>query len=296
MISIYNETDTSWFIDTKGEEPVSNIKKVTQLPHAQQGNGSRSVYMMIYNSAIKNMDTLKDALEHAVRMTKPYRVLEDKTSLMFNKKELAPLISNTGHDKHLAIVSLKTNRRRVVNVRTQEAFFLKYSITPTEFSFIASMNAANSKVAIYLLDEKTKKVTVYEFTQADDRSLVVNTHEVAVEDLGFVPSKKYQFKVFRPRRITTLVLAHPATMETVKERLDATSHVFVEVTNTSFDDTVKGLLDSNYRAVSYAVTKTKREETITDKKRSKVVLDKLSACFPLVYKVYSDGHIEKVKC
>lgn len=296
MISIYNETDTSWFIDTKGEEPVSNIKKVTHLPHAQRGNTARSVHMMMYNSAIKNMDGLKDTLEHAVNMSKPYRVLEDKTSLMFNKKELAPLISNTGHDKHLAVVSIKTNRRRVVNVRTHESFFLKYSITPTEFSFIVSMNAPVSKLSVYLLDEKTKMVTLYEFTQTEDQVLVVNTTEVPVEELGFTPNKKYQFKVFRPRRVTTLVLSHPVTMETVKERFDATNHVFVDITSASFDETVKGLLESNYKAVSYAVTKTKREETVTDKKRTKVVLDKLSACFPLVYKVYSDGKIEKVKC
>lgn len=296
MISIYNETDTSWLIDTKGDEPVSNIKKVTHLPNAKKGTGARSVYMMLYNSVITNMDNLKDALEHAVNMSKPYRVLEDKTSIMFNKKELSPLISNTGHDKHLAIVSIKMNRRRVVNVRTSESFFLKYSITPTEFSFIVSMNSSNSKATIYLLDEKTKSVTLYEFTQTEDHTLVVNTTVVPVEELGFTPSKKYQFKVFRPRRVTTLVLAHPATMDTVKERLDATSHVFVDITSASFDETVKGLLDSNYKAVSYAVTKTKREETLVDKKRTNVVLDKLSACFPLVYKVYSDGKVEKIKC
>lgn len=292
MITIYNESKYPWILESKKDKTIAHITKLRNIK-VKGKDITRAVSIMAYTSVLNNLEECGETLEQAVGMTNAFTVCDSTTSIIFNKKELNPVINAKGFEKTVLLSTINLRKRRIINIVNENSFLLKAMTVADEFSFVSSFNKENSSLALYLLNEKTNTIDVIVFTLKEG-NIVKTESTVSPEEVKFTVNGKYQLKVFRPRRVTDLVLAHPVAMDSVKDSLGE-KHTYKQLTLKDFEQVVQESKAAKYRAVTYAINKTSKEETPTDKKRSKQILDRLTAHFNVVYKAYSDGNIEKIK-
>lgn len=291
MISVYNETKTTWGFDTINDSVLRLMKRKTRKD-SETGKvvKSRVTSIIAYTQIFGDLDALRTRLSK-IRMSKHPSALSYKpTTIVFNRKEFKPFISERDtNQKHVLLGSLFLQGRKVVSVKNNETFLLEYFIMGGEFSFIVSLNRPTANFVVELLDQKSNKLITYKFfvDEAKNR-ITLEKSERPVEE-----GEEYgdiRLRPFRPSRPTHLVFADVKDTDLAGALLSGQHTVRYFDETVSVEDLITAAQAENYKAVTLLYNPTTEEE----QQKFDQIVTQLLENFNTVYKMNKAGEIEKL--
>lgn len=290
MISIYNETRTAWEVTSIDESVmrITRTKQTTSVKDGQKAAKTRRLNLIAYSRIFNKETDFSAILKKAVQQKEVLHIEDTNTTIVFNRKEFKPFITErVQSEKDILLSSIFLRGRRILKVRNKNAFLLEFFMLGAEFSFAASFNMPNAHVSIDLLDTTTNKITVYTFSKKDGGNVTVST---TVRDKND-QDEQTRIRVFRPARPTHLVLVSAEDAEKAKKHVNTEQYNIVTVDYTKLADEVKPHLAKNYKAVTLFCDVAHRVHA----QRYTKAINTLKPLFDTVFKLHNDGKIDKVQ-
>lgn len=291
MISVYNETKTTWGVKSVNESVVRLIKeKVVENKETNEKQVS-SVSIIAFTQLFGDVETAESRLSKIKFSNFPTVLSYKPTSLVFNRKEFRPFVTERQEpQKQVLLASILLKGRRVISIRNRDSFLLDYFIKGGEFSFTASFNRPTAECVIEFYDESENRVDKYRFfIDSYKNKISLQKSESRLESkFDFKPVKIYPF---RPARPTHLVLANSKDADIINILLNSSYNVKFFDETISIDQLIEEAKAENYKAVTLLSNPSSQEEEEHDKQ----AISKLVEEFKLVYKMNKSGEITKIK-
>lgn len=300
MISIYNETKTPWLLYKNGDTDVVKISKLKERVHSvTKETKRRSLTCITYASLFDDISRTSDIMKTITQSKTITPIVDKKTAIIFNRKELKPFISERGEgiEKDILFASIFLAGRKVVHIRNNDAFFLDYFMLNSDFSFIASFNRPDAYLTIDLLDEAQDKVFTYVFTKENGTMKTTIFTRKKDEDKD---STDFKIRTFRPSKPTYTIITsksddNDALNTILKPDAHYVLHAGISETGDVLPDVVEKLKEEKYRAVTLFVNKPFELSEELDSEEIESIINVLKQQFYIVYKLYADNKIKKIK-
>lgn len=292
MISVYNETKTTWGFQTINDSVLRLMKRKTRKDY-ETGKvvKNRAINIIAYTQIFGDIEALRTRLSKIRLSEHPSALSYKPTTIVFNRKEFKPFISERDkNQKHVLLGSLFLQGRKVVSVKNNETFLLEYFIMGGEFSFIVSLNRPTANFVVELLDQQHNKLITYKFFVNEAKNRIeLEKSEQPVEE-----GKEYgdiRLRPFRPSRPTHLVFADVKDADLAGALLSYQHNVrYFDDTISSVEDLIAAAQAENYKAVTLLYNPT----VAVDQQRYDQIVSLLLSKFSTVYKMNKAGEIEKL--
>lgn len=292
MISVYNETKTTWGFETINDSVLRLMKRKTRKNVETGKVTNRAISIIAYTQIFGDLDALRARLSKIRMSEHPSALSYKSTTIVFNRKEFKPFISERDtNQKHVLLGSLFLKGRKVVSVKNNDTFLLEYFIMGGEFSFIVSLNRPTANFVVELLNEKQNKLVTYKFFVNEAKNRIsLEKSEQPVEE-----GKEYgdiRLRPFRPSRPTHLVFADVKDTDLAEALLSGQHSVRYFDETVSVEDLITAAQAENYKAVTLLYN----PATATEEEQQKYdhIVSQLLENFITVYKMDKAGEIEKL--
>lgn len=202
MITIYNETKTTWEIAPMHVDSMSKIKFVKKISDKQY-----KAFELVTSSNIKYDEKFNKYRE----MVLPVTVAEENTEVRFLKKTTAPmLITNTNetYKRDILLISVPMYGYVLKDIIGDNSYVLNYMIAKGELVIAASVSGGKDDTFGFVL-HNIKDHTDLKYTFAKDLETPGFVLTKVTSDASNEPieTPTYRIKKFRPNRATYLICA-----------------------------------------------------------------------------------------
>lgn len=277
-ILIYNETKQKWELSNSGDRNMSIVSKNKCSIGVQVNKKTGKMLKAFLNrSGSANNLLLPDFMSQNIKGMAKY-------DLRYSKKTMEPYLRDVSineSDSSIALISLNSNYKKVINVELNHARVIEYSL-PKKHSkekcidLIVHFESKNSYIKLTLYNQK-EAVEEITFISLND---IIKT-SVPVKEIS---DASYKFKKMRPYYLTELLLVDEGYEDALNKWLIKNKrnkkHVVAVLPKDPYkqDQVIKDLISKGYRAITYMDGFAKE-----NKKKKQFVLNKLSNSFRFIF-------------
>lgn len=277
-ILIYNETKQKWEMNNSGDRNMSILSKNKCSIGVQVNKKTGKMLKAFLNKSCSEKQLLlPDFMSQNIKGMARY-------DLRYSKKTMEPYlrdIATNESNSTVALISLNTNYKKVINVELNHARIIEYSL-PKKHSkekcidLIVHFESKNSyiKLSLYNQNKSEEEIT---FISLND---IIKTSAPVKE----MPNTTYKFKKMRPYYLTELLLVDEGYDDVLNKWLIKNKrnkkHVVAVLPKDPYkqDQVIKDLISKGFRAITYMDGFVKE-----NKKKKQFVLNKLSNSFRFIF-------------
>lgn len=310
MLTFHTESSKPWTVESIKDDTLVKISRTNEISKKRLSAmdevpaiTSRTVSIVSHKSmfgeaGIRNLETKLNSIASDIHHPVITIDTESEHFVSFNRKTLRPfLLDSKTKKKDILFTDLQLRGRKVVNIQLKDVFLLEYYLFNGEFAFIASFNSYSSEMRVSLLDSETGRINEYIYGYNGDHSETIwctIVHKDAEQGHLY---EKALIEKFRPNRATYAIIVMEEEYDSLQNVLDknANHEIFI-VGQGQLAGTIEGLKDDFYKAVTiYTNTPSNRKDDEGVVKRYDPFISEIEEQFPIVYRLYKDKRIEKLR-
>lgn len=224
MITIFNNTKTTWTIEPLRNNSMAKIKFTKKI-----SDDKFKSFELITSTDI-NYD--KDITKFK-NMTEPVTVSNDNTELRFMKKTTAPMVvtnANAQYKKDFLLISVPMYGHVLKDIIAENAYVINYMIAKGELIMAVSVGGnPNDNFSFVLHNIETNIDTTYRFGKDADNKEFWFIKSVGSEPTEAIETPTFRIKKFRPSKPTYLICADikdKSKLESI-ERIKPNNHEII---------------------------------------------------------------------
>jgi len=201
MISMFNNTKTTWAVEPMRNETMSKIKFTKKM-----GDDKTKSFELVTNKSI----AFNDKFTTMKNMTEPVTVATENTEVRFLKKTSAPMIVpniNEKFKRDILLISVTMYGQVLKSIGGKNSYVLNYMIAKGELIMAVSINGGdNDDFSFVLHNTEDHTETTYVFAkdlENGDYVMTKGTHKSEEE----ITAPVFKIKKFRPNQPTHLICA-----------------------------------------------------------------------------------------